>query len=431
MNTTDILLAAADVARGALSTGPEHALTLLSEVDVERVLATLPARAAVGAKLHPLTHRGFFLLASWEPADPAAVAVHDEVHARLDTMRLETRCLRAYNMLGEPPCAIYVSFASVVAAADAAREHRATWLATARTTWLQRCGPGATVEPSQSNDGERLVFSVPLDVAAVRDPLDRRPAHVRRPEYLSSYDVTTRPVDDVVDAAAAALQVPLWSFAEISAAWVELTGTGDVLRGRGLWDRGAVAQVPTVIFRFGGEERTYGIEEVYALTAAALLERAAAELYQHVKAKPSAPAPEPVVAARLPNLDDFPAAPEILDVPFTEPQRAGVEARALYPATIQLPDGVLRVVTLEGGLFQVETDRNGVVAPLTDPTSAAEAADMYAMFVEDAWTEEAAKIVAEAERVEPKPATGAAPAAKGTGPRAAAKKTVIATAQPK
>ena len=279
MNFPDTLLRASDGALSAftLARAAEAAIPAPSEVDIERVLATLPDKACAGARVHPDVSGGYFLFAEWDPSNRSSVALYTAVHAELGHRGIGAELTHAEGLTRwapMTPCKLYVSLASLHAAAEKVRSSRAAWLEDARHLWIQRCGEGATIDPREDSNGSHVLFSVPPGTYVATPPDQRRALPTQRPQHLLASDVMERSAAEAVATAASAIRVVRWTVEHLSSRWAEVTG-GDVVKGSGLWKGADVRSVPTLIFRVDEVEHTEAVEDIFGLTVEQILDRAA------------------------------------------------------------------------------------------------------------------------------------------------------------
>lgn len=279
MNFPDILLVSSDRAANvfAAARAAEAAIPAPTEADVERVLSTLPDKAAAGALVHPDVSAGYFLLAEWEPSDRAAVALYEAVAHTLSARGLRVT-LDHRDHFGGPPSAtptrLLVSRDSIHEAAARIRWARTTWIEEARRLWITRCGEGATVEPREDHNGASVLFSVPADTYVATPVEERRFTSRQNPQYSFGADAMDRDPAEAVVTAASSLRIVRWTVSALSSRWAEITG-GDIVKGHGKWSGNDVRSVPTLIFRVDSNEHTEAVEDIFDLSIDAILDRAA------------------------------------------------------------------------------------------------------------------------------------------------------------
>lgn len=332
-----------------------------TEVEIETVLATLLDRANSGTLTAPGSTA--FLFAEWDPQSRTAVALYEAVAQRLTASGFDVRVATAETIYGIVPKALYVTFASLHRVAKREQERRAVIVVEARTLWKERVGESeADVQAMDGPDGEVLLFHAPASMVP-RDPLDRRPDVLRRPEHKTNYGWSGRDATALVKEAVDALKIPRWTFKAVAEAWTQLTG-GTVAQSRGEWRDGRRREVATLIFAVeNAEEKTYPVDEVYTLTMAELVLRASSEMGVYMDAG----ALKTVLGVEITRSDDYAQTFE----PTVEEQ-AAIRGGATSPPAPQATSG-----THEEPLHEVEDE----------PTADGESSEAASEEVDDAQSE--------------------------------------------
>ena len=269
IDITSIILAADVAATEALAAAQQPVTVDPDEVD--RILATLPAKAAEG--LREKRYATTFTLWSGKgpTADAFASALHDRIAACLGSGR---------DREADGGHSVYLSFGRV---ALAARDIRVkAWIADVCTAWTKR---GGTIEPYHDHRRGALNFADAQGLHTVTIDLARSPA-------------------DVVEEAATALRMPLWTLDGLRTEWTSVAGQHCMVSDYGGWYIGSVYRaVQCLMFASGTDQWGIDLDDARALTAAELCSRAATALCLTVASKQAAPVnvhvatTEPVKAA--------------------------------------------------------------------------------------------------------------------------------------
>jgi hypothetical protein len=270
----NLILATAATAESALTLARSqpHPSVSVDPVAVEKALNSLPEKARLGRLRDP--EAPSFLLAAWNPQISEHVYLYCAVRDRLRASEIRVDEVTEQWGRAHVPRALFVDYESLDAAAAKIRQGRADWMSSATKAWGARFGDAGTVAIEGTPYGDIVVFVAP-PMSAEDAEMWAEPGETSSTPriYRTGTDWESREAGAVVSAAIADLKVPVWSFDDVSKLWGSAVPGGDVVRRRGHYVEGAgMRDVPTLIFRKGGAEKTYPVEDVYDLTASALVD---------------------------------------------------------------------------------------------------------------------------------------------------------------
>lgn len=267
IDLTSIILATDEAATAALAEAQQP--ITVDPAEVERILATLPAKAAATVRDDPSA----IAFTLWSGKGPTARAIADAVHDRI------AACLGSGHAVDDAGThCVYLPLSRVALAARDIRSNR--WINEVRAAWKKR---GGTVEPIHDGRVGAFVFASMADMHTVTIDLTRSPA-------------------EVVNEAATALRLPLWTLDGLGQAWAARVGhLGDEhivfdLPGQYMPD-GVYRSVPCIKFGQGDADPfAIDLDDARTLDAATLIARAADALGLTVAPKEAAPVNVPVTA---------------------------------------------------------------------------------------------------------------------------------------
>lgn len=256
-------------AAAAAALPPPIPLPAVRHADVDEAIARLPAKAREGRRMDPGAVA--FSVGSWDALHASHASLFVAVANELERLGLEVS-LGTLKLGGrELPTELFVSYESLAAAAERIHATRETWLATAREAWTVRFGEAGAIDIERGPFGDILALIGPEPATEDTEWLAQPGRMIERPAWRSGTDFYDHPPAELVRAALAAFQIPLWSFDVVAKLWAENTG-GDVQRSRGLWTKDGMLPGPTILFRLDATEKTYAVEDVFALTAEAFVD---------------------------------------------------------------------------------------------------------------------------------------------------------------
>jgi hypothetical protein len=264
------ILAAADIAKVS---GPALALPTVDQAAVDRVIAHLPDAARAGRREDPAA--AWFSLGALPPRDRNASVLYAAVAEQLKALGLDVYARTAEHIDGSAvPIEYSVSYESLLGAATYVHATRTAWIDAATSTWVDFVGPGGKVVIEPGSFGPVAAFLSPTpspeDAAWIAEAGTGARSEAT-PGWRSGTDFYDHPPIDLARAAIGELRIPRWTFDDVAKLWSEGTG-GTVTRSHNLYTPDGVRHGRTLIFVLGDQDKTYAFDDVYTLTAEALVD---------------------------------------------------------------------------------------------------------------------------------------------------------------
>ena len=245
-----LILATDEAATAALAEAQQPVTIDPDEVD--RILASLPAKAAESLKADP-NAREFNL---WTGKGPSAMAFGDALHARI------AACLGSGHARDDAGNhRVYLPLSRVTLAAQNVRSNR--WIADVRAAWTKR---GGVLPPHL----DVVAHGASSSLVFLADGVT----------HVAWIDLTRSPAD-VVEEAATALRLPLWTIDGLQDQWralVSRPGLGDcsVTQTSGHYRDGVYRGIPCLAFAtVAVGSFAIDLDDARNLDAATLIARAA------------------------------------------------------------------------------------------------------------------------------------------------------------